>query len=362
MNLEMDGYGLLVRLIIILDYCTNFGNFHFLIVAHRTGEQGMIFRELVEDLDVTIDPNTVFPWFHPTCSKNEAVDMLVKAGPGSFLVRPSDNSPGDYSLFFHINNQIQRFRIEKKGVRYLMGGRTFECLDAVINRYRKEQIVEGHTLMHPVPNSAQTEFYPPSNVASAAEKIYATLRECRDQNILKKTKGIKHHGYMHKKSDKNSKWKQLYFALIVEGSEAHLCFYDNPKKTKPKGLIDLSCAYIYQCHESFWERQHCFQIVERALPCLATITYLCANTLESYIEWVNTLKSNCVSQMSKAQSKVPRLRELRCLNLQVLEAHRLPFKLVPQPYCVVSLNQVKLGKTRVKSAPDPVWEEEFVLE
>lgn len=110
----------------------------------------MIFRELVEDLDPSIDPNTVFSWFHPNCTKSEAVDMLVKAGPGSFLVRPSDNSPGDYSLFFHINNQIQRFRIEKKGVRYLMGGRVFECLDAVINRYRKEQIVEGHTLGQPV--------------------------------------------------------------------------------------------------------------------------------------------------------------------------------------------------------------------
>jgi Ras GTPase-activating protein 1 len=91
-------------------------------------------QELVEDLDDSIDPNTVFPWFHPTVTKQEAVDMLVQAGPGSFLVRPSDNSPGDYSLFFHINSQIQRFRIEKKGVRYLMGGRTFECLDAVINR------------------------------------------------------------------------------------------------------------------------------------------------------------------------------------------------------------------------------------
>ena len=65
-------------------------------------------------------------------------------------MRPSDNSPGDYSLFFHINNQIQRFRVEKKGVRYVMGGRTFECLDAVINRYKSEQIVEGHTLGHPV--------------------------------------------------------------------------------------------------------------------------------------------------------------------------------------------------------------------
>ena len=69
-------------------------------------------------------------------------------GPGSFLVRPSDNSPGDYSLFFHINNQIQRFRVEKKGVRYVMGGRTFDCLEAVINRYKTEQIVEGHTLGH----------------------------------------------------------------------------------------------------------------------------------------------------------------------------------------------------------------------
>lgn len=47
------------------------------VTAHRTGEQGMIFCELVDDLDVSIDPNTVFPWFHANCTKNEAVDMLV---------------------------------------------------------------------------------------------------------------------------------------------------------------------------------------------------------------------------------------------------------------------------------------------
>lgn len=135
------------------------------VTAHRTGEQGLVFQDLVEHLDETIDPNQVFSWFHDNITKDEAVDMLVKgatkvsfkfflsayvnlfsiaAGPGSFLVRPSDNSPGDYSLFFHINNQIQRFRIEKKGVRYFMGGRTFDCLDAVINRYKVEQIVEGN--------------------------------------------------------------------------------------------------------------------------------------------------------------------------------------------------------------------------
>lgn len=69
-----------------------------------------------------------------------------------------------------------------------MGGRTFECLDAVINRYRKEQIVEGHTLQHPVVNGSQPEFSTQFSVEKAAEKIYATLRECRDQIGLKKLK------------------------------------------------------------------------------------------------------------------------------------------------------------------------------
>ncbi|ERL94111.1 hypothetical protein D910_11393 [Dendroctonus ponderosae] len=334
------------------------------VTAHRTGEQGMIFQELVEDLDDSIDPNTVFPWFHPNCTKNEAVDLLVK---GYFLVRPSDNSPGDYSLFFHINNQIQRFRIEKKGVRYLMGGRIFECLDAVINRYRKEQIVEGYTLQHPlvVDGSKQLDWVPENQKAkSEAEKIYATLRECRDQAGLKKMRGIKHQGYLHRKSDKGAKkWKLLYFVLLVEGTDTHLCFYENPKRTKPKGLIDLSCAYLYQVHDSLWERPNCLQVVERALPCLATITHLAARSPEECQEWANALKPLCVPQLSRATAKVPRLRELRCLTLHILDAHRLPYKLVPMPYVTIQFNgQVRMARTRAKSTPDPVWDEEFIFD
>lgn len=60
-------------------------------------------------------------------------------------------------------------------------------------------------------------------------------------------KGIKHQGYLNKKSDKGAKkWKALYFVLLQEGTDTHLYFYDSPKRTKPKGLIDLSCAYLYQ--------------------------------------------------------------------------------------------------------------------
>ena len=38
--------------------------------------------------------------------------------------------------------------------------------------------------------------------------------------------------------------------------------------------------------------------------------------------------------------KVAKLREVRSMQLTISEAHRLPFKWVPNPYCIISLNQV----------------------
>lgn len=114
-------------------------------------------------------------------------------------------------------------------------------------------------------------------------------------------------------------------------------------------------------HESVFDRAHCFQLVERALPCLATITYLAAPTSENSLDWINALKPLCVSQLTRAP-KVARLRELRSLHLHILDAHRLPYKLVPIPFIIVSLNNVKVARTKVKTGPHPLWDEEFMLE
>lgn len=44
----------------------------------------------------------------------------------SFLVRPSDNTPGDYSLFFRTSEIIQRFKISPTpNNQYMMGGRYY---------------------------------------------------------------------------------------------------------------------------------------------------------------------------------------------------------------------------------------------
>ena len=39
------------------------------VTAHRTGEQGLVFKDLLADLAEEIDPNAVFPWFHRNLSK-----------------------------------------------------------------------------------------------------------------------------------------------------------------------------------------------------------------------------------------------------------------------------------------------------
>ncbi|KAF2362864.1 Pleckstrin domain [Trinorchestia longiramus] len=329
------------------------------VTAHRTGEQGTIFADLVENLDQDIDPNVVFSWFHSDITKNEAIDLLIKAGPGSFLVRPSDNSPGDYTLFFLTNNIIQRFRIEKRGVKYMMGGRSFSCLDAVINRYKSEQILEGHCLGAPVCKSLGDRTglpIVPVKEVEQPEKIYATLNEIREKLGVTKFKGIQKQGWLYKKSKKNKKWKCLYFVLTDI-----LYFYDNPKRTKPRGLIDLNCSYMYQVHDSFFERPHCFQLVERELPCISTVTYLCSDSQEMTCDWMAVLRPLCVPQTVNAP-KLQNLKFMKSLQLTVLQAARLPSKLVPMPYCLVSLNQVKVCRTRAKASPDPVWEEEFVLD
>ncbi|UYV75983.1 RASA1 [Cordylochernes scorpioides] len=354
------------------------------VTLHRTQESGLVFSELVKELvlcpsslpwrqpvipgvtqDDSVDPNEIYPWFHGSLTKEAAVEKLALVGPGSFLVRPSDNSPGNYSLFFHINNTIQRFRIEKRGSSYIMGGRCFDSLEAVINRYKVEQIVEGHCLGEPIlktPYEFKSEEIK-STEEIKSQDIYATLRESRESGLAKRNKGIRMKGYLHKMSQGNRKWKTLYFALSTKDQQ--LLFFDNPRRTKPKGLVELSYSYLYMVHDSLFEKPNCFQLVERALPCISTIHYLCAMSADLAQEWVTAIKPLCVPQMV-LRGGGPKgglnVTEVRTLHLTLLEAHRLPVRLVPHPFCIISLNQVKVCRTQVKCPPDPIWEEDFVLE
>ena len=53
------------------------------------------------------------------------------------------------------------------------------------------------------------------------------------------------------------------------------------------------------------------------------------------------------------------MKQLRSLELTVIEAHKLPQNKVSHPYVMTSLNEVKTCRTRTTDSNAPIWNEEF---
>uniref|UniRef100_A0A673WWZ9 Ras GTPase-activating protein 1 n=1 Tax=Salmo trutta TaxID=8032 RepID=A0A673WWZ9_SALTR len=308
----------------------------------RTEEQGLIVEDLVKEV----------------ISKQEAYNLLMTVGQvSSFLVRPSDNTPGDYSLFFRTNENIQRFKIcPTPNNQYMMGGRYYNSVDDIIEHYKKEQIVEGYNLKDAV--SVQQQEQVLSDLVDGKE-IYNTIRrKTKDafyKNIVKK-------GYLLFNKGKGKRWKNLYF--ILEGNDAQLIYFESEKRaTKPKGLIDLSVCSVYGVHDSLFGRPNCFQVVIQHFSEEQYIFYFAGETPEQAQDWMKCLQTFC-SNLRKPTQPTPnkRLRQVSSLVLYVEEAHKLPVKHFTNPYCNIYLNSVQVAKTHPREGQNPVFTEEFIFD
>lgn len=324
----------------------------------RTEEQGLIVDDLVEEVGREEDPHEGKIWYHGKINKQEAYNLLMTVGQVcGFLVRPSDNTPGDYSLFFRTNENIQRFKISPTpNNQYMMGGRYYNSVDDIIEHYRKEQIVEGYTLKDPV--SVQQQEQVLSDLVDGKE-IYNTIRrKTKDafyKNIVKK-------GYLLFNKGKGKRWKNLYF--ILEGNDAQLIYFESEKRaTKPKGLIDLSVCSVYCVHDSLFGRPNCFQIVVQHFSEEQYIFYFAGDTPEQAQDWMKCLQTFCNNLRKPIQTTSnKRLRQVSSLVLYVEEAHKLPIKHFTNPYCNISLNNVQVAKTHPREGQNPVFTEEFIFD
>uniref|UniRef100_A0A8C8I576 Ras GTPase-activating protein 1 n=1 Tax=Oncorhynchus tshawytscha TaxID=74940 RepID=A0A8C8I576_ONCTS len=333
----------------------------------RTEEQGLIVEDLVEEVGREEDPHEgkmskllTGTACSNTVNVNNQCDFSLPYLVGqvsSFLVRPSDNTPGDYSLFFRTNENIQRFKIcPTPNNQYMMGGRYYNSVDDIIEHYKKEQIVEGYNLKDAV--SVQQQEQVLSDLVDGKE-IYNTIRrKTKDafyKNIVKK-------GYLLFNKGKGKRWKNLYF--ILEGNDAQLIYFESEKRaTKPKGLIDLSVCSVYGVHDSLFGRPNCFQVVIQHFSEEQYIFYFAGETPEQAQDWMKCLQTFC-SNLRKPTQPTPnkRLRQVSSLVLYVEEAHKLPVKHFTNPYCNIYLNSVQVAKTHPREGQNPVFTEEFIFD
>uniref|UniRef100_A0A8C2BBP1 RAS p21 protein activator (GTPase activating protein) 1b n=1 Tax=Cyprinus carpio TaxID=7962 RepID=A0A8C2BBP1_CYPCA len=300
----------------------------------RTDEQGLIVQDLVKEVGREEDPHEGKAWFHGKINKKEAYDLLKTVGQVcSFLVRPSDSTPGDYSLYFRSTEIIRRFKISPTpSNQFMMGGRYYNSIDDIIEHYRKEQIVEGHNLKYAL--SVQHQEQVLTDTVEGKE-IYNTIRrKTKDafyKNIVKK-------GYVLFNKGKGKRWKNLYF--ILEGNDSQLIYFESEKRaTKPKGLIDLSVCSVYEVHDSMFGR------------------------FVSRCDWMKCLQNFCNNLRKPSQPcSNKRLRQVSSLFLNVEEAHKLPSKHFTNGYCNIYLNSIQVAKTHPREGQNPVWTEEFIFD
>lgn len=88
-------------------------------------------------------------WYHGKLSRTQTEKLLLGRPSGSFLVRDSTSSAGDYVLSVCEHGRISHYIVANKGNGYKIGEKQFSDLPSVIDFYKK-QILDTTTLTIPV--------------------------------------------------------------------------------------------------------------------------------------------------------------------------------------------------------------------
>ncbi|XP_064902917.1 GRB2-related adapter protein 2 isoform X3 [Columba livia] len=81
------------------------------------------------------------PWFDERISRHEAENTLMSKGVGSFIVRASQNSHGDFSISVRHEDDVQHFKVmrDSKGNYYLWTEK-FHSLNKLVDYYKTTSI------------------------------------------------------------------------------------------------------------------------------------------------------------------------------------------------------------------------------
>lgn len=120
-----------------------------------------------------------YRWYHGNIGGREAEALLLDKGvEGSYLVRASNHSPGDYVLSARVNTEIAHVIIKHRGKKFDVGsGPTFTSLPDLVEHYRNNPMTEssGRVISLKAPFHA-TSFVP----ASIERRVEELEKESKD--------------------------------------------------------------------------------------------------------------------------------------------------------------------------------------
>ncbi|XP_028671067.1 GRB2-related adapter protein 2a [Erpetoichthys calabaricus] len=101
--------------------------------AELHGHEGYVPRNYIEQRTPS--------WFHETITRQAAEEMLIKKELGSFLIRGSQSSPGEFSISVRHDLDVQHFKVMKDGKgNYFLWTEKFPSLNKLVDFYKTSSI------------------------------------------------------------------------------------------------------------------------------------------------------------------------------------------------------------------------------
>ncbi|KAI6191133.1 hypothetical protein M3Y97_00194900 [Aphelenchoides bicaudatus] len=111
--------------------------------AEYNGNEGMVPMNYVQLMEHS--------WFMGNISRVDAERLLLQEdnADGSFLVRKSESTPGEFSISVRFNNAIQHFKVlrDKKFGLYYVWSKRFNSLNDLISYHRSNSISKTNLIL-----------------------------------------------------------------------------------------------------------------------------------------------------------------------------------------------------------------------
>ncbi|CAD5222046.1 unnamed protein product [Bursaphelenchus xylophilus] len=111
--------------------------------AELNGQEGLIPSNYIRLMEHS--------WYLGNISRVDSERLLLQEdnADGSFLVRKSESTPGEFSISVRFNNAVQHFKVlrEKRYGLYYVWSKRFNSLNDLISYHRANSISKTHTIL-----------------------------------------------------------------------------------------------------------------------------------------------------------------------------------------------------------------------
>ncbi|XP_002737265.2 dual adapter for phosphotyrosine and 3-phosphotyrosine and 3-phosphoinositide-like [Saccoglossus kowalevskii] len=229
-------------------------------------------------------------WFHGDLSRHVTESVLLQNGrDGTYLLRTSNNNPGEYTLSVRCHDSVKHFRLlrGRDGKKYKFGMLTFENVGELLDHFAKKPMIGGDTgtlmvLKYPYSkNITEPACYDTVKVHAEGGDINFESNVCT--NNTGQTMAISSkEGFLTKEGGIIKSWKTRWFVLCRNEFK----YYKSREDSTPIRVLDLrECQGVDYDHYRIKDKENCF-IVE--FP--DRTFYLFANTKTEADEWVRQLQ------------------------------------------------------------------------